>query len=103
MSTREGLHTLESEAANTRRDFEKTIRQVGQTVKQVNRTVENTRARFDPMRAVAGHPYVAGAAAMAIGAFLGFRGRSSKEFLTPAARALVVSAVSSAFWTALNR
>lgn len=96
MSTRESLQTLENDAVNTRRDFEKTIKQVG-------RTVENVRTRFDPMRVIASHPFAAGAAALAIGAFLGFRGRSSKEFLTPAARALIASAATSAFWAALNR
>jgi type VI protein secretion system component VasF len=103
MSTRESLQTLRSDAADTRRDLEKTISQVGQAVRQAGRTVQNARARFDPMRAVASHPYAAGAAAMMVGAFLGFRGRSSKEFLAPAARALIVSAAASAFWAALNR
>jgi hypothetical protein len=96
MSTRESLQTLESDAVSTKRDFEK-------TVKQVSRTVENAKARFDPMRAITSHPYAAGGVAIVIGAFLGFRGRSSKEFLTPAARALIVSAATSAFWSALNR
>ena len=96
MSMQENLQTLERDTANTQHDFEKTI-------KQVSQTVENAKARFDPMRVMASHPYAAGAAAIAIGAFLGFRGRSSKEFLTPAARALIASAATSAFWAALNR
>jgi hypothetical protein len=96
MSTRDNLQTLESDVSNTRRDFEKTIG-------QINRTVENTKARFDPMRVIRSHPYAAGAAAVLIGGFLGFRGRSSKEFLTPAARTLIVSAAASAFWAVLNK
>lgn len=96
MGTRENLRTLESDVANTQRDFEKTIG-------QINQTVENTKARFDPMRVIRSHPYATGAAAIVIGGFLGFSGRSSKEFLRPAAHALIVSGVMSALWAALNK
>jgi len=96
MGARENLRTLESDVVNTQRDFEKTIGQISQTV-------ENTKARFDPMRVIRSHPYAAGAAAIGIGGFLGLRGRSSKEFLRPAAHALIVSGAISAFRAALNK